>query len=272
MKPIIVLVTLATMLLSTSATAAEPQTITFGEGAQIYIYAPEKPNGAAVLICPGGGYQRKVIEKEGHLFAPYFNNQGITLAVLDYRLPEGNPTLPVSDAYTALKYLYDNAAKLHLDPAKIGIMGGSAGGHLAAQVAVTAPKEFAPKFQILLYPVVSMVDMSLAHRGSREHLLGDKASDRTTMLQYSPNLLVTPDTPDAFIVLTADDTIVDPENSLEYARALGANGVGCELHMFAHGPHGFGANEVPFREVWLDTLTHWLKTTVIDKENDNAKN
>ena len=256
---------LASLLIGGAASAAEPKTVTFDNGPEVTIYAPDQPNGAAVLICPGGGYQKKCIDKEGYLFAPFFNDKGITLAVLDYRLPAGDPSLPVGDAYTALRYLYDNASALNLDPAKIGIMGGSAGGHLAAQVAVTAPKEFAPKYQILLYPVVSMVDMSLAHRGSRERLLGDKASDREAMLSHSPNLLVTPDTPDAFIVLTADDHIVDPTNSLLYAQALGHNGVGCELHMFAHGPHGFGANEIPFREVWLNNLSHWLDVTVLNK-------
>jgi len=248
-----------------TASAAEPQTVRFDNGPEVTIYIPDQPNGAAVLICPGGGYQKKCIDKEGYLFAPFFNDKGITLAVLDYRLPEGDPSLPIGDACTVLRYLHDNAATLNLDPDKIGIMGGSAGGHLAAQVAVTAPREFAPKYQILLYPVISMVDMSLAHRGSREHLLGDKANDRDAMLSLSPNLLVTPDTPDAFIVLTADDTIVDPTNSLLYAQALGHNGVGCELHMFAHGPHGFGANEIPFREVWLNNLSHWLDVTVLNK-------
>lgn len=266
MKPISSIISAIVLSLGISASAATaPEVIKFDNGPEISIYKPSEPNGAAVLICPGGGYQKKCIDKEGYLFAPYFNDQGITLAVLDYRLPAGDASLPVGDAYTALEYLHENASRLNLNPDKIGIMGGSAGGHLAAQVAVTAPEKFAPKFQILLYPVVSMVDMSLAHRGSRERLLGDKAGDRETMLRHSPNLLVTPDTPEAFLVLTADDTIVDPENSMAYARALGQNGVGCELHMFAHGPHGFGANEVPFRQVWLDALTQWLNTTVLNK-------
>lgn len=265
MKPIRILVAALLSAVISPASATEPQVVAFDNGPVLSIYTPEKPNGAAVLICPGGGYQKKCIDKEGYLFTPFFNDKGITLAVLDYRLPDGNPTLPIGDAYTALKHLHDNAAQLGLDTNKIGIMGGSAGGHLAAQVAVTAPAEYAPKFQILLYPVISMVDMSLAHRGSREHLLGDKASDRETMLRHSPNLLVTPDTPDAFIVLTADDAIVDPNNSIAYAQALGHNGVGCELHMFAHGPHGFGANDIPFREVWLNNLSHWLDVTVLDK-------
>lgn len=245
--------------------AVKPQVIKLDNGPEITLYTPEKPVGAAVLICPGGGYVKKCIDKEGYLFAPFFNEKGITLAVLDYRLPAGNPSLPTGDAVAGLRYLHDNADALHLDKNKIGIMGGSAGGHLAAQTAVSAPKDVAPKFQILLYPAVSMVDMSLAHRGSRERLLGDKADDRETMIAYSPNLLVTPETAQAFIILTADDSIVDPENSLSYARALGSNGVACELHMFAHGPHGFGANEIPFRKVWLDALSRWLDTNVLSE-------
>lgn len=254
---------ISTMMATATLTAAEPLTISIENGPKLSIYSPEKPNGAAVMICPGGGYSHKCLDKEGYLFAPFFNDKGITLAVLDYRLPDGNPEIPTGDAIAGMRYLHDNAATLQLDKDKIGVMGCSAGGHLAAMTAVGAPVDVAPKFQILLYPVVSMEDYNLAHHGSVNNLLGEKAGDRKVLLCHSPNLLVTPKTCQAFIVLTSDDNIVNSDNSLTYARALIDNGIACELHMFAHGSHGFGTLDVPFRKLWLSALSEWLDANIL---------
>ncbi len=168
----------------------------------ITVYCPSKPNGIAVIMCPGGGYSHQAINHEGHDMAAWFNAQGITYAVLKYRLPQGDPTLPLSDAEQAVRILRTHAGEWGINPAKIGIMGASAGGHLASMLSTHySDSTSRPDFQVLLYPVVTM-DPAVTHAGSRTNLLGKEISPQQQQ-RYSNELQVTPSTPQAFIVLSS---------------------------------------------------------------------
>ena len=137
----------------------------------ITVYRAEHPNGMAVIMCPGGGYARLAMNHEGHDMAPWFNTQGITYVVLKYRMPNGHNEVPFSDVEQAIRLVRQHAAEWNINPAKVGIMGASAGGHLASTLATHyTSKETRPDFQILLYPVITM-DANFTHAGSRENLI-----------------------------------------------------------------------------------------------------
>ena len=142
---------------------------------ELTCYLPKNPSGRAVVDCPGGGYSHLAMDHEGHQWAEYFNKQGIALIVLKYRMPNGDRTLPISDAEAAMKIVRDSADVWNLNPRDIGIMGSSAGGHLASTIATHAKPELRPDFQILFYPVITM-DKSYTHMGSHNSLLGKDAS------------------------------------------------------------------------------------------------
>lgn len=181
------------------------------------VYHPEKPNGMAIIMCPGGGYRGLGMDGEGYDMAPWFCGQGITYMVLKYRMPNGHWEVPVSDAEQAIRMVRQHAKEWNVDPYKVGLMGASAGGHLTATLATHYNSETRPDFQILLYPVVTM--MQVTRGNTRAALLG-KNPTMEQIQKFSAELQVTPDTPQAFIALTSDDPSVAPYHGVNYYLAL----------------------------------------------------
>lgn len=225
---------------------------------ELWIYPAKKPNGQCVILAPGGGYRFLSTVNEGTSFANWFNTQGITLAVLKYRLPNGHSEVPIEDGRRAIQIMRENAKKYNYSPDKVGIMGGSAGGHFAATLATMyGEPQYRPDFQILLYPVISMTDIT--HAGSRTHLLGKNPS-KTDIEKYSLENRVNAQTPPAFIVLSTDDKTVDPLNSLYYVESLQKNHVPYSLHVYPVGGHGFGWKDtMPYKAEWGTELSRWLR-------------
>lgn len=228
---------------------------------RMYYYpAPAgKGNGTAVLICPGGGYVGVSIMKEGKEIAEWFNNLGVTAFVLYYRMPNGHYKVPLADAQKALKIIHKNAKVWNIDKNKIGIMGFSAGGHLASTAGTHFKTKIQrPAFMILGYPVVTM-DKNLTHAGSRENLLGNNPSDKLVKF-YSNELQVKKNTPPTFIVHARDDKTVPIANSRNLAKAIQEKGISCTLQEYDLGGHGFGMrkNNIP-ADNWPEVLKIWLK-------------
>ena len=223
------------------------------------VYPAANPNGMAVIMCPGGAYAQISLAHEGHDMARWFNNQGITYAVLKYRMPNGHPDVPLSDARQAIRLMRRHAAEWGVDTKLVGIMGASAGGHLAASLAnLYDSPETRPDFQVLLYPVISMKD-GITHSYSRECLLGAQP-DGAQIEKYSMEAQAKTQTPPAFIVLSADDGTVSPENSLSYYRALRRHGVPASLHIYPEGGHGWGfLDSFPYKGQWTRELENWLQ-------------
>lgn len=212
---------------------------------------------SAVVICPGGGYGHLAMEKEGHEVARWFARSGVAGVVLKYRLPNAaGREAPLQDARRALQMVREDSEQWRVDPSRLGIMGFSAGGHLAAAASVQLT-EGGPNFSILIYPVISM-DAAVTHGGSRRNLLGDEP-DEDLLRRYSSELQVDGQTPPAFLVHTSDDP-VKVQNSLLYYSALQSAGVAAELHIFSHGGHGYGMRrpDLPVG-VWPQLLTAWMQ-------------
>jgi len=240
---------------------------------QIEIFKPSKSSGKtpAVIICPGGGYAILAYNLEGITVANILNNWGVTAVVLKYRLPsdeimKDKSVGPVQDAQRAIQYVRENADKLNIDPQKVGIMGFSAGGHLASTASTHFDKNYIsnpnhtslrPDFSILGYPVISMID-SLTHKGSRNNLIG-KTPSPAMVKDFSNELQITKNTPPTFIVLANDDNGVNPENSIKYYEALLKNHVSAEMHIFQNGGHGFGTRILEKNDVWMDLLRVWMQ-------------
>ena len=219
------------------------------------IYPAHKPNGMAIVACPGGGYVRLAMNHEGHDMASWFNGQGITLAVLKYRMPNTHHDVPLSDALQAIRIMKEHADEWKID--QVGIMGASAGGHLASTAATHFTDDSRPDFQILFYPVVTMKNAT--HQGSKNHLLGENASQDLVEL-YSNELQVTPNTPPAFIMHSSDDRSVPVSNSLDYYSALIKNGVSATMHLYPIGGHGWGYNDYfIYKRQWTGELEKWLR-------------
>ena len=236
------------------------KTITLPTNAKLTIYrAPEeKANGKAVIIAPGGGYAYVAGSYEGGDWAPLYNDLGFTAAVLTYNLPNGNPEVPLNDGRAALQYLRDNAEDLLLDPKRIGVMGFSAGGHLASTIATHLTGEELPAFQVLFYPVISM-ETRYTHAGSRQNLLGDNPSDELVAL-YSNDQQVTAETPPAYMCWATDDGTVKPINSTKYKAALSKAEVSVTSKTFPSGGHGFGFKTTfKYHKQMVESLTEWLK-------------
>lgn len=231
----------------------------------IRVYLPEKPNGCAVIACPGGGYSYLEMNKEGYAFAPWFTRRGVTFIVLKYRLPKGNPEQPLQDAKRAISIVRERAKEWEVNLSKIGAMGSSAGGHLASTLATHFEEENRPCFQILLYPVITM-NRDFTHIGSRNELLGENPSDNIIKL-YSNELQVSSDTPPAFIALSDNDNIVPSKNSVEYYLALNRNKVSAEMHIYPRGGHGWGMHsDFFYYNQWTTALEIWMKNqNYIDK-------
>jgi acetyl esterase/lipase len=240
---------------------------------EITIYQPKASMGknAAVIICPGGGYSILAYNLEGTTVARILNGWGVTAVVLKYRLPsdaimKDKSIGPLQDAQRALQYLRENSGELNIDPKNIGIMGFSAGGHLASTASthfdsavISNPKNTSlrPDFSILVYPVISFSDQ-LAHSGSRNNLIGKNAAPEL-INNFSNELQVTEKTPPTFITLAADDKTVNPENSIKYYEALLKNKVPAELHIFQTGGHGFGAKNLLSKDNWMEILRNWMQ-------------
>ncbi|MEP6725420.1 MAG: alpha/beta hydrolase [Bacteroidota bacterium] len=234
----------------------------------IYLPDPAKANGAAVVICPGGGYSVLVLQKEGTNIALYFQQHGIAAFVLKYRLPSDATMAdksigPLQDAQQALKLVREHAKEWHLENNRIGIMGFSAGGHLASTASTHFEKamidnkentSLRPDFSLLVYPVISMTD-SLGHSGSRNNLLGKMPSAEQIKL-YSNEQQVTAQTPPAFLIHSADDKVVDVDNSIAYFEALRHNKIPAEMHIYPKGNHGFVLN-IPIDD-WMSLCIKWM--------------
>ena len=226
---------------------------------RVFLPVPELATGRAVVACPGGGYSGLAVNHEGYDWAPYFNKQGIALIVLKYRMPKGDRTLPISDAEAAMKMVRDSADVWNLNPNDIGIMGSSAGGHLASTIATHAPEALRPNFQILFYPVITM-DKSFTHMGSHDNLLGKDASADLEK-EFSNEKQVTKETPRAFIVYSDDDKVVPPANGVNYYLALNKKGVPSVLHIYPTGGHGWGIREdFLYKSEMQNELTSWLRS------------
>ena len=223
--------------------------------ATLTIYPAKKPNGQAIIACPGGGYAGVATTHEGHDMATWFNTQGITYAVLHYRMPYGKHEIPLNDAHQAIRYMRKNAEQFGFN--QLGIMGSSAGGHLASTAATHFDAETRPDFQILFYPVVTMTEYT--HQGSKDNLLGKNPSEELVKL-YSNELQVTEQTPPAFIMHSSDDTVVPVQNTLDYYLSLCKHGVPASVHFYPIGGHGWGYNEsFPYKAQWKDEMEKWLR-------------
>lgn len=235
--------------------------------AWITVHQPEKPNGAAVVICPGGGYGGLVAGPEGHGIASWLNRHGVTGVVLEYRLPKGRPFVPLLDAQRAIRTTRANAKAWGIDPARIGIMGFSAGGHLASTAgthfddgdpkAADAVDKVScrPDFTILIYPVVTMSDKT--HLGSKKNLLGENPDAKLIDL-FSNEKQVTPKTPPMFLAHAKDDRVVVPENSRALYEALQAQKVPAKYLELPSGGHGLNGYKGPMWDAWQEQSLAWL--------------
>src|SRR5262245_35265996 len=233
----------------------------------ITVHRPEKPNGTAIVICPGGGYGTLVVGPEGHGIAAWLNKHGITGVVLEYRLPKGRAHVPLLDAQQAIRTVRASAKDWGLDPARIGIMGFSAGGHLASTAGThfgtdqalaadaAARVSCRPDFMILVYPVITMGDKG--HSGSRTNLLG-KTPDAKLIELFSNEKQVTAKTPPTFLAHAKDDRPVPPDNSRLFHDALRASKVPAEYLELPSGGHGLNGYKGPMWDAWQERSLAWL--------------
>lgn len=229
--------------------------------AKVRVFLPidREATGRAIVICPGGAYESLSMESEGYSWGEFFQNQGIAAIVLKYRMPHGNPEVPIADAEQAMKLVRMNAQAWKINRNDVGIMGFSAGGHLAATVATSSRGEAAANFQILFYPVISMTE-GFGHEKSYRNFLGKRPS-KHEQRKYSADLNVSRVTPRAFIVLSDDDDSVPPANGVNYYTQLYRNDVRASLHVYPGGGHGWGS-KIGFRyheEMMMD-LKAWLRS------------
>jgi acetyl esterase/lipase len=222
---------------------------------ELLVFPAQTPNGQAVIMCPGGGYGYVAAGHEGTDMAAWFNAQGITFAVLKYRMPNGHCDVPLTDAQRAITLMRSRAGEWGFT--QLGIMGGSAGGHLASSAAVHYTPKTRPDFQILLYPLITFVGRVTP--GGR-NLLFDMYPDDEQVYYYCSEEHVTPDCPPAFIVHCEDDPTVPVSDSRTYARKLEENGVPVTLVIYPDGGHGWGFKDsFPHKEDWTSRLEQWLK-------------
>jgi len=227
--------------------------------ARLYVHLADKPNGQAVVICPGGGYQDLSMDYEGHQFAPWFNSNGISTFVLKYRMPKQRCDIPLKDAEQAMRIVRNHAKEWGVNSKNVGIMGSSAGGHLAATLSTLfSGDDTRPDFQILLYPVITM-DKSFGPDLTHDNLVGKEASVELEN-KFSCEKQVKDSTPRAFIVLSAKDKMVPIKNSIAYSQALIDKNIPISLHIYPGGYHGFGyRNDFKDADIWKKELMRWLK-------------
>ncbi len=227
----------------------------------LFPWLAPQPTGLAVIVCPGGGYGALAMDHEGRQIAQWLNSQGISAFVLKYRLgPRYRHPAPLQDVQQAIRMVRRRAAEWRIDPARLGVMGFSAGGHLASTAAThfQAPG-IRPDFAVLGYPVVTFTNEEYVHKGSRRNLLGDSPSGRLQE-ELSNELQVTRETPPVFLFHTNEDKGVPPENSILFYMACRKAGVPAELHIYEKGPHGVGlaATDLSLSS-WPARLADWLR-------------
>ena len=236
----------------------------------IFLPPKEKANGTAVVICPGGGYSIVAAGHEGYDVAKKFNEWGIAAFVLKYRIPDDHSMVnkeigPLQDAQRAVQLVRENAKEWNIDAHRVGILGFSAGGHLASTEgthfshAVIDNKNktnLRPDFMILVYPVISFTD-SIGHLGSRDNLIGKNPSQEK-IKEYSNELQVRPNTPPSFLVHAKDDDVVKVQNSIYFYEALKKNNVPAEIYLYDKGGHGFGMNNSTSNIKWMDLVKQWM--------------
>jgi len=242
----------------------------------LYIFLPpkEKATGTAVLICPGGGYSALAFGHEGNAIASWLNDNGIAGIILKYRLPsdlimKDKSIGPLQDAQEAMRIIRRNAVMWNIDPKKVGVIGFSAGGHLASTLSThyaekvydaTDTVSARPDFSLLIYPVITM-DASFTHAGSRKNLIGENPSD-DAIKRFSNELQVNEDTPPAFMVHSADDQTVPVKNSIVYYEQLVNYKIPSELHIFQKGGHGYGlGGSRDTQSAWPGLCISWLKAS-----------
>ena len=237
----------------------EPNRIADVSQAVLYIFPadPAKATGQAVVICPGGGYVKLCIDYEGYDMAKWFAANGITAAVLKYRMPNGHPEVPLEDVEQALRIMMGlEAGATGFTAGKVGIVGSSAGGHLAASASTLA--ETKPAFSILFYPVITAVQ-GKRHQGSFINLLSEQRTPEQDAA-YSLESRVTADTPPAILLLSDDDKTVPPVNSTLYYNALKAHGIEASMHIYPSGGHGWGIRDsFRYKAQWQDAVLDWLR-------------
>jgi acetyl esterase/lipase len=236
----------------------------------MFLASPEKANGTAIIICPGGGYTNLAIGHEGIEVAKAFNEMGISAFVLKYRIPNDTTMInkeigPLQDAQRSIQMVRQHSKEWNINASRIGIMGFSAGGHLASTAGTHFSKavienkaniNLRPDFMILLYPVISFSD-SLAHIGSRNQLIG-KSPSPEKIVEYSNELQVTSATPPTFLTHAGDDKTVKVQNSINFYLALLKNKIPAEIHIYPRGGHGFGMENTTTNDKWMERLKNWL--------------
>ena len=247
----------------TATSTARHFICTLDGGARLTAYLPAHPSGRAIVDLPGGGYSRLATDHEGHQWAEWMNGQGIAFFVLEYRMPKGDRNIPLGDAYRAMTTVRDSADAWHVNPSDVGIMGFSAGGHLASSVSTHAPWAARPDFSILFYPVVSM-DARRTHKGSCVNFLGTEGmADKELVQQWSNDRQVRRHlTPPAVVMLSTDDRAVPPvSNGVAYYAAMRNAGNNCALYAYPSGGHGWGFRQnFAFHSQMLADLQAWLAT------------
>jgi len=237
----------------------------------VFLPTAEKATGTAVIICPGGGYSALAFDHEGYAVARWLNENGIAGIILKYRLPsdlimKNKSVGPLQDAQEAIRMIRRNKEHWKIDPHKIGILGFSAGGHLASTLSthysekvydVTDTTSARPDFSLLIYPVIT-ADSSFTHAGSRRNLIGDNPS-KDAVSHFSNELQITQNTPPAFLVHSSDDKAVPVKNSLVYYEALIKNNIIAEMHIFQKGGHGYGLSAGKGTQAsWPELCIKWL--------------
>ena len=239
----------------------------------VMVFNPVKQdaNKTAIIVCPGGGYARLASGHEGNEVAEAFNKIGVTVFVLKYRLPfdscmTNKEIVPLQDLQQTIKLVRDRAAGFDINPAMLGVIGFSAGGHLVSTgitkfsesyIENTSNTSLRPDFAILGYPVISM-DSAICHKGSRDNLLGKKAAAAKLNL-FSSDMQVTAQTPPTFLVHASDDKSVPVENSIRFYQALIKNKVNAEMHIYQNGGHGFGLHNATTSDAWFERATTWMR-------------
>ena len=260
---ILLVIALATLTASAQTARKFSVNLTPDGAANMMGYLPETPTGRAIVDLPGGGYSHLALHHEGHDWAPFFNKQGIAYFVVTYRMPKGDRTIPLSDAQKAVRTVRDSASAWHVNPYDVGIMGFSAGGHLASAVSTHSEFDCRPNFSILFYPVISMNPRE-GHRGSSEGFLGKEGSQDEALVRVwsSQNAVRRHLTPPAIILTASDDrTVPVLTNAIPYYSAMRRAGNDCALYVYPTGGHGWGYREsFEYHYQMIFELKGWLES------------
>ena len=245
--------------LTGEAYETQPHRLVNTTKAVLYVYnaEPSKATGQAVVICPGGGYAKLSMDQEGYLMAQWLAKNGIAAFVLEYRLPNAHKEVPLEDAVEAIRTVRKKAKKYNVDPSKVGIMGFSAGGHLAASASNIPAVKDRPNFSILFYPVV-IANHYTSHVGSFRNLLG-KGFNQADADDFSMEKLASENTPPTILLLSDDDATVPAAGAAMYYAALRYHGVKATMYVFPEGGHGWGNyDKFSYQKEWQHLLLRWL--------------